>query len=334
MEGLGPNKNKSIGEKIKDLLQNKQLKEALIFLCFVLLATGFWFMQSLQQEYEIHARIPIQYENFPPDIAFKDTLPEAYEIKIKDRGAVLLNYELGSGFRPSVVNFEKISNGKNAIKINRNDIDKEIKKQLISSTSLISFEPQSLNITYEKKQEKEVPVVFNGEISTKAGYKVVGKVKCNPSNIRIFASRAKLDSIKEVKTDFLSFKDAGKTIKKNVQIEKIRGVSFSNSSVTIIADIEQYTEKTLEVPVECEDLPAGYTLRTFPSVVKVSCGVPLSIFKDISAKDFSINIPFADVEQNIVSGKITLKIDKYPASVDNVSIEPDKIEFILEHKAK
>ena len=50
---------KSVRIEIKAFLRRQQWKEALIFFCFILLAFGFWLLQSLQQEYEIDIRIPV-----------------------------------------------------------------------------------------------------------------------------------------------------------------------------------------------------------------------------------------------------------------------------------
>ena len=40
---------KSVRIEIKAFLRRQQWKEALIFFCFILLAFGFWLLQSLQQ---------------------------------------------------------------------------------------------------------------------------------------------------------------------------------------------------------------------------------------------------------------------------------------------
>ena len=65
----------ALGE-IKAFLHSQKWKEALIFLCFLLLAFGFWYLQSLQQEYEIAITIPVKYKNIPPDITFAEALPD------------------------------------------------------------------------------------------------------------------------------------------------------------------------------------------------------------------------------------------------------------------
>lgn len=55
---------KSARMKINAFLRRQRWKEALIFFSFVLLAFGFWLLQSLQQEYEIEISIPVRYKIF------------------------------------------------------------------------------------------------------------------------------------------------------------------------------------------------------------------------------------------------------------------------------
>ncbi len=320
---------KSIRIEIKAFLHRQKWKEALIFFFFVLLALGFWLLQSLQQEYEIDINIPVKYKNVPPDISFTETPPEAITVKVKDKGSVLLNYSFGRSFAPIEANMKDQPEKTGKLVINRKSIESDIKKQLIATTSLVSFEPQQIEVAYSKRIKKDIPVVFNGTIQINAGFKISGDITITPHNISVYASDVVLDTLKEVKTVFTEIKKGNKTITRNVQLQKIDGTTFDPASVSVTVPIEEYTEKTLEIPVICTDLPPHYTLRTFPSVVKVSCSVPLSRFKNVSADDFEIRISFADLEQN-VSGTLPLKLNKKPAGVDIATIAPDRIEFILE----
>lgn len=321
---------KSVRIEIKAFLRRQQWKEALIFFCFILLSLGFWLLQSLQQEYEIEINIPVRYKNVPPDISFTETPPEKVAVKVKDKGSVLLNYSFGRSFVPIEANLKTSKSGKSGnLIISRQEIESDIKKQLIATTALLSFEPQLIDVPYSKRVKKEIPVVFNGSVQTDAGFKVSGDITVTPHNINVYASDLVLDTLKEVETVFTEIKKGNKPINRNIQLQKIDGVTFETTSVSINIPIEEYTEKTLEIPVVCTDLPPYYTLRTFPSTVKVSCNVPLSRFKDVSADEFAIHITFADLAQN-VSGTLSLKLTQKPDWVDVPVIIPDKIEFILE----
>lgn len=321
---------KSVRTEIKAFLHRQQWKEALIFFCFILLSLGFWLLQSLQQEYEIEIEIPVRYKNVPPDISFTETPPEWVTVKVKDKGSVLLNYAFGRTFVPIEANMKTDKQPKaGELVISKKEIESDIKKQLIATTLLIGFEPQQIDVPYSKRIKKEIPVVFYGTIQTDAGFKVSDDITINPHHVNVYASDLVLDTLKEIRTIFTEIKKGNKTIDRTVQLQQVEGATVEPTSVSLNIPIEEYTEKTLEIPVICKDLPPHYTLRTFPSVVKVSCNVPLSRFKDISADEFAVYIAFDDLSQN-VSGTLPLELAKKPSWVDVATITPDKIEFILE----
>lgn len=320
---------KSARMKINAFLRRQRWKEALIFFFFVLLSLGFWLLQSLQQEYEIEINIPVRYKNIPPDISFTETPPQVVIAKVKDKGSVLLNYSFGRSFAPIETNMKNQAEKSGSISISKKAIENDIQKQLLATTSLVTFEPQHIEAAYSKRIKKEIPVVFNGTIQTNPGFHISGNITISPMNISVYASDVVLDTLNQAKTVFTEIKKGNKTITKTVQLQKVSEATYDPTSVTITIPIEEFTEKTLEIPVLCTDLPPHYTLRTFPSVAKVTCSIPLSRFKDLSEDAFEIRFSFKDLEQN-VSGSLPIQLTKKPDWVSSVALVPDKIEFILE----
>ena len=299
------NSFKSIQAKTKAFFHGDRWKEVLVFFFFALLAFGFWLLQSLQQEYEIELVFPVKYKNVPADIAFNAPEVETITAKVKDKGSVLLNYTFGRSFAPIEVNMKNTKEKNGSVQVSKRQIENDIQKQLIATTALQSFDPQQIDMDFSQRVHKEIPVVFNGDIHT----------------------------LTSVKTVFTEVKKANKNITRTVQLIKVDGVNFDPESVSITIPIEEYTEKTLEIPVSCSHIPPHYTVRMFPAVVKVTCSVPLSRFKGLSEDMFSIHIPFEDLEQN-VSGTLPVKLTKKPDWVHTAILLPDKVEFILEHNNK
>ena len=201
---------KSVRIEIKAFLRRQQWKEALIFFYFTLLAFGFWLLQSLQQEYEIDIKIPVKYKNVPPDISFTETPPEAITVKVKDKGSVLLNYSLGRSFAPIEANMKTQPEKAGKLVVSRKDIESDIKKQLIATTSLLNFDPQHIDAAYSKRIKKEIPVVFAGTVQTNAGFKVSGDISITPRNINVYASDVVLDTLQEIKTVHTEIKKGSK----------------------------------------------------------------------------------------------------------------------------
>lgn len=322
---------KSTTSEIKAFLHRQKWREVLVFLSFVLLAFGFWLLQSLQEEYEMNISIPIRYRNIPPEISFTQTPPNKVIVRVKDKGSVLLNYTFGPIFGAIDVNMKNSVDGSGTLEVRRREIEGEILKQLMTSTTLVTFEPSIIEVTYSTRINKSIPVKFNGNIHTSPGFAVSGRITLSPPNVEVYASDALLDSLKEVQTVFTDIKNVNKTVTRILQLQKIPETEFEPGTVSVTIPIEEFTEKTLDIPIEFRGIPENFIVRAFPSSVKVNAYVPLSRFKDVEEEDFAISISFYDLEQND-TGILPITLSRKPDWIQNITLNPDKIEFILEQK--
>ena len=305
----------------------------MIFFCFVLLSFGFWLLQSLQQEYETELSIPLRYENVPANIALAPSVAKQVRIHVKDKGSALLNYTLGQKFRSITLDVQKLRKDEMRYIVSRSMLQDEISKQLLASTTLTLFEPQALSLPFDEQKSKEVPVVFNGSIETEGGFLVSGDILISPSMVTIYGSASLLDSIQEVRTEFLKIEKGKKTLVKNASLEAIEGVAFHTEGVSVTIPIEEYTEKTLTIPVRFVQVPPQYTIRSFPQEVEVSCNIPVSKFKMLTEELLVIEIPFRQLEEN-VSGSLAIDLSSRPEWLKTYRIDPNKIEFLLEQNAR
>lgn len=320
---------KSTPEKIRAFWRCQRWKETLIFSFFLLLSLGFWVLQSLQQEYEIELRIPVRLKHVSPQIAFTDTVPSHVAVRVKDKGSVLLNYSFNRHFAPIEADLKEATKQKGSFTIARKQIESDILKQLFASTSMVGFEPQRITLNYNAKAQKKIPVRFSGTIQTETGFHPSGELFITPSLVDVYAGAEMLDSITVIETTFTTITNGNETITQNIPLKRQNGATYNPESVVVTIPIEEYTDKTLEIPVQCTDLPAQYRLRMFPAVVKVTCNVPLSRFKELSAKHLAIRVSFADLEHNM-SGTYQVNLSTKPEWVRTATLAPDKIEFILE----
>lgn len=322
---------KSATIDIKAFLHRQRWKEALIFSCFVLLSLGFWTLQSLQSEYETDLSIPIRYVNVPAYLTFESDLPKALNVHVRDKGSALLNYSVDKRLRSVNIDLSKLSTDKSEYVIGQQYLQTEVQKLLLASTKLYSIHPQRLTVKYAMRKSKEVPVVFDGNIQTPSGFLVSGEITTTPAMVTIYGSQQMLDTIDCVKTVYVEVDKVKKTITKDVLLRAIPGVTTHTESVSVIIPVEEYTEKTLEIPVHITDVPDIYTIRTFPQSVKVSCNIPISKFKELTEERLSVNLSFKMLEEN-VSGTLNVDLSAKPEWVKSYNITPGKIEFLLEVK--
>ena len=320
---------KSLNKQTKAYFHGDQWKEALVFFFFVLLAFGFWLLQSLQQEYEISLTFPVKYKELPADIAFDEEIPQQIMAKVKDKGSVLLNYTLGRTLLPIEVKLDN-KEKQGVLHFSKKQIENDIQKQLLATTSLIEFEPQQIEAFFSQRKHKALPVKFVGDIQFITGFHLSDEIQIQPNTVDAYASAATLDTLYEAQTSFIEVKKGNKTVQRTIALRPIPGVNLVPSTVTVTLPIEEYTEKSLALPIICKGVPHHYKVRLFPPEITVTCSVPLSRFKALSEAQFEVAIDYQELEQN-ASGSCIVHLTRKPEWVHTPTLLPMQVEFLLEH---
>jgi len=318
--------------KTGELFHKQQWKEIFIFLFFLLLSFGFWFLQSLQQDYERRMELPLRYKNVPAEWVLSESNPKKISILLKDKGSTLMYYSWGSNFNPVdilVSGLPRLSDS--SLNISSSALETAVSKQLISSTSILSIEPRGIELYYDSLSSRMVPVITNISINTTPGFHLSDSIKISHSEVRIYGSRSVLDTLNVVRTKLITLNGVSKTKEITAHLDLPKGVNADNETVKLTVPVEEFTEKKMHLQVSCPDIPAGYVLRVFPSIVEVACNVPLLRFKELTAEELEIIIPFNEFEENQATGKIQVRLTKKPSWVISSVIVPDKLEFIIEY---
>ena len=117
-----------------------------------------------------------------------------------------------------------------------------------------------------------------------------------------------------------------------ITINRVEGVKFVPEQVEIFIPIEEFTERTFEVPITATGLPASLDVKFFPSRANVSFSVTLEEYRKIVPEDFEIRLKYRDFQRN-EDGRVELQLSKRPEAVQNVRISPASVEFLFENKS-
>lgn len=323
----------SICRKIEKFFYRSKGRNFLIFLFFLTMSFTFWVLVSLQEEYEIQTTIPILYKNVPPDIAFARDLPTELTVRIRDKGTILLNYSFkGKNITPITIDLKGLSAGKGIFTYPTHELEALLMKRLSATTNLLNFSPQLIEEAYSKLENKKIPVSFYGSVRTEPGFQLAGDITINPAYVDAYASDLVLDTLRSVQTVYTEIRRGKGSIEENVMLEKPQGVTINPTTVLIHIPIEEFTEKTLDIPIVYRGVPQNYTMRMFPAMARVRCSVPLSRFKDLTEREFEVEVSLDDPDKH-VSGMLPVALKKSPDWVSDVSFSPNSIEFILEQKS-
>ena len=306
-------------------------EEFLIFLFFLLLSGAFWLMMALNETYEEELKVPVRLVGMPRNAVMTDEPADTVKVTVRDKGFTLVTYKYGHWFRPLTFKFATYANedqGHGAIPAA--DIIKQVQSQLYGSSKLLSVKPEKLDFYFTYGASKKVPIRFRGKISTSKSY-YLAHTEFSPMMVTAYANKKVLDELKYVEIEPFNYRNLQDTIRRNVRLQKIRGVKLVPSTVRLSVYPDVLTEESIEVPVSAVNMPAGMVLRTFPSRVTVRFTIGASQFRMIRPEQFNVVVDYQTLAEN-PSDKCTLQLRSVPSSVSKAKLELDKVDYLLEQQ--
>lgn len=311
---------------------SKNSKEVFTFLFFLVIAALFWLEQTLDSEYEVDVKVPLKLKNVPESIVITSDFPEELTVTLRDKGNTLLNYQLTKRFYPINIDFAEHQNRRHHVSLLSNVYNKSITAQLANSTTVVAIEPDTIDYYYSEGKSKKVPVRLQGRVSPGQQYYISDTI-FNPAQVTVYAPQGALDTVKAAYTQFFEDTQIEDTLRRQVELVSGRGVKFVPDVVEVTLPVDIYTEKSVEVPIEGVNFPAGKTLRAFPSKVKVTFHVGLTKYLDIKPEDFRILVTYEELRK-LDGEKYQVKLKKQPKGVSQVRFYPAQIDFLIENVTK
>ena len=302
-------------------------RNLLVYLIFLFISIGFWCLQTLKEDSLQTINLTLNITGTPKNIIFTSDIPEAIKVNAKGRGFDFLEFMSQPEKAVIDIPFDNLQrkNGRgtyDAIALRR-----LIQKQLGNSIAVQSCSPASLDFYYCAGHKKRVPVFFGGKARVGLQH-VLCDIKVKPDSIDIYAPKHLCDSIDMVYTDKPFYKDLEDTVTHRLPLQSIQGVKMVPDKVDVQICVDLFTEKTVSVPIYCENIPQNKILRTFPIKANVSFHVSATMFNAISEKDFLIVVDYRSLNKG--EEKCQLILRGQPSGVSHVQLSPEYVEYVIE----
>lgn len=301
--------------------------ELLLFLFFVLVSCCLWLMLTLNRDYETDLKFNLSVKEVPEDVSFSSQ-DEELIVRVGDRGTTLMNYKLES-FLPISVNYSELVNRKGRLTLPVAQLQKRIKKQLASSTAIISIHPDTL-LYYTQESAVRYPVLFNGNVAPARQY-ALGDIVLSPDSVWVFAPAQVTDTLKYLSTAFFEKEELRDTLRIALPLQYADNVNCNPAEVNVTMPVYPFTQKSFDLPVHGIDFPDTYRLRTFPSRVQVKLNVKSDDYDLVNADDFEVGVSYLDIYGSD-SNRAEVKLLRAPSWVKDVRIVPENVEYIIEQQ--
>jgi len=317
---------------ISNFLFAKTYRELLIFLSFLILSGIFWLLMTLNENYEQEIKIPVRYTNIPKGAVLTSSETDTLRAIVSDKGISLITYLYKKAANPIEIDFMKFAGENGTGIVGSNELFKLVNNRLPASANAVSIKPEKLTFYYNYGEQKRVPVRLKGDVTPDKHYFISGTY-FSPDSISIYASPRILDSIQEVFTEPVIYRDVHDSLSINCKLQKIKGVKMVPDQTTVSFSTDILTELSFEeVPVIGINMPEGKILRTFPAKVKVSFVAGLKKYQNMSSEDFIIVADYNDIIRDSTSNVCEIWFQKKPEGLNNLTLSTTKVEYLIEDK--
>lgn len=320
---------------MKDLLRRWLLglkkflhsKDALVYLLFVLLATIMWFTNAFTTRREITIDVPITYTHIPDDYILTTPPYNHVRVRIEDEGIDLFRnrkrpYELAIDLT------DYIHGEVGSFVIPMDEVRTVIIQQLAGDAGLVAFTPEILSGTYTRQHEKEVPVVYTGQIKPAAQYQICSAAELTPKTVRVYGTEQDLAEIDHVETSLVDYEGVQDTFVTRLPLISPKDTRILPDSVGLRVVAEQFTERAMQLAINIPDLSnQGQVLHLFPTQATVTFRVGTTWFNKVSEEDLVV---YVDVPQTGID-HLPVKVENHNPHITHIRIKPAEVEYLIEH---
>ncbi|HSO85514.1 MAG TPA: CdaR family protein [Draconibacterium sp.] len=314
--------------KVVKLRNNRRI---VVFLICLAIATALWFLNALGKDYTTTVSYPVKFTNPPENQFLANNTPVKLDLKIDGQGFTLLRYKLLS-FSPIVLDIEQVTknleSNSGTYKVLSKNLIREVSDQLSSEVRITEISPELLEIVLDSLITKTVPVELDINVDFVPQVNLKSQIATMPDKVKITGPAISLEKISAVKTKVNILNKLDASIQQEIDLIHPERTTISPEKVTLIIEVEKYTEKELKIPIEILNKPDKVRIKLFPSEVKVLFTVGLSRFEKIKPSDFEASVDYNSIVTDMNYLNITL--NKKPEFIQGIRFNPEKVEFLIE----
>lgn len=309
------------------LTRLEQKRFGAVVIC-VLCAIGAWLFLALNKKYPYTVQTELLYKDEPQGKAFKALQPDTVDLKVEGTGWQLLFARLRIKPPSITVSLQKLNNRSYVVFSEQLD---QINRQLETSQRVISIKPDTLYFDFSRRTNKRIPLKLISKLTFAPQYGIAKEIKLTPSYVNISGPHEELEKIHIWHTDSLKLSDINTDIDTRVNVLKnaISNISIYPTNVGVKIPVDEFTEKTIEVPLSILNNKEYHDVKLYPKKVKITLMVALSNYARTDEEQLKAAIDLNEWKF-LKHNKLSVKITKLPDFSKLVSITPSNVDFIIE----
>ena len=286
-------------------------------------AVIFWLSIRLSDEYSTPETIELAYA-LPAGTTFAQDPPKAIEATVTASGWDLLRASLQRGNRVILIDSLDLRQNPDGVISLRREIaeafvGKDIRVDAVTNPRIV--------VRTEQLITKRVPLVLRSDISYHLGWSAAGKPKLATDTVVISGPRSRVQEIRNWYTDTLRLSGLRDSVSATigVALDKTGGITVLPRSTEVLVRVQQYTERSIYVPIGVVGYNGADSLSIFPPEALVTCAVGLEDYERLTPGDFELVVEF-DNDNTQFARELPVVLRRQPDYIVSTTIDPRSVE--------
>lgn len=294
---------------------------------FLIFSAIVWVLVQFSKTYTQLIEIPLVYINAPLDKSISEERPEYVDLQLQDNGFSIYYYKF---FNPQLnIDLSKAKETENELVYTLQNHLSEIEAQLKIDFENSRIIQEEIVVPFQFKKEKMLKIVPEIEVNYAIGYSADDPLQLTPDSVKVSGPEKIIDSMQSVPTQSIRLDKVNKDLQGSVGIDTsgLGDLSFYNNSVEYFQKVEKFTEGSVEIPVEVENVPQNLNLAYFPKTVVIYYQVNLKNFENVSTADFRVVCDYNSIKEG--DDYMIAQIVEKPGFIHNIRLNERRIQFVI-----
>jgi YbbR domain-containing protein len=299
--------------KMPDFRQFLTHERAVLMAC-IGIALCFWVLKRLSTSFKKTIVVKLEYV-VPQGKAMSVLPPSEVQVMLQGTG-----WDLLTGAEQSLT-----------INLNNDSIQNiPLRSRMIQKfgNDVIGVSPELMTVLIEEAQTVYLPITAITKIDFVKGYDLADSVELTPSVIGVEGPRSAVERLVSIHTDTLRFEKLKDSVVTKIKLLQNPLFKFNTNEITAKIRAEQFTEKTLFIPIAIKNAPQS--LRIFPNKIKLDCTLALSQYGFLDAEKFVAYVDLKNIDLKTKNNTVAIFLEKHPKWVRNIKFSPKSVEFYFE----
>jgi len=298
------------------------------FLLFLFLACIIWVLTKFSKELSASVSARLVYVELPANSVLAEGNPGSITFDMTGTGYDFLLYKI----KPLQIEVEVdryYQEQKDEVLVDNSELVRLIARALDGKKGIRNLSINQLRVDLDKVAQKRVPVKALTDLAYREGFRPLASPGLTPDSVTLSGPAEKLRSVDSLTTEKLVRDNVDTDISASLLIrtELPEGLTVTPKEVELFLEVEEYSPKSLSIPVQLINAPDGLDLKLVPATVNLSFDIPISLFNEVDEADFQIVCDYLkrNEEENFMLPEL---VEKHENAV-NLVLGHNKIDYLI-----